>query len=111
MAFDHDRAFYRVPYPPPAAPQFVANGVRHRIVDIGEGGFRYVESSDPVPAQGETVTGTIEFPEDDPLEVQGVVVRYRDGEIAVHCNNRPIPLALVLREQRRLRRRFPFGHP
>jgi hypothetical protein len=111
MPFDHDRAFYRVPYPPPAAPHFVANGVRHRIVDIGEGGFRYVESSDPVPAQGDTVRGTIEFPEDDPLEVEGVVVRYRDGEIAVHCNNRPIPLALVLREQRRLRRRFPFGQP
>ena len=111
MSFDHDRAFYRIPYPPPAAPHFVANGVRHRIVDIGEGGFRYVESSDPVPAQGAAVRGTIEFPEDDPLEVEGVVVRYRDGEIAVHCNNRPIPLALVLREQRRLRRRFPFGQP
>jgi hypothetical protein len=57
------------------------------------------------------VKGTIEFPEDDPLEVEGVVVRYRDGEIAVHCNRRPIPLALVLREQRRLRRKYPFGHP
>jgi hypothetical protein len=111
MPFDHDRAFYRVPYPPPAAPCFVASGVQHRVVDIGEGGFRYVAASDAVPSHGSEVKGTIEFPEDDPLEVEGVVVRYRDGEIAVHCNRRPIPLALVLREQRRLRRKYPFGHP
>jgi hypothetical protein len=111
MPFDHDRAFYRVPYPPPAAPCFVASGVQHRVVDIGEGGFRYVAASDAVPSHGSEVKGTIEFPEDDPLEVEGVVVRYRDGEIAVHCNRRPIPLALVLREQRRLRRKYPFGRP
>jgi hypothetical protein len=111
MPFDHDRAFYRVPYPPPAAPCFVASGVQHRVVDIGEGGFRYVAASDAVPSHGSEVKGTIEFPEDDPLEVEGVVVRYRDGEIAVHCNKRPIPLALVLREQRRLRRKYPFGRP
>ena len=46
--------------------------------------------------------------EDDPLDVEGFVVRYSNGEIAVHCKTRPIPLAIVLREQRRLRRQFRF---
>ena len=57
---------------------------------------------------GETVSGTLEFPEDDPLEIEGTVVRLQGGEVAVKCTARPIPLRLVLREQRRLRRRFPF---
>ena len=52
--------------------------------------------------------GAIDFPEEDLLEVEGVVVRVMSSEIAVHCVGRPIPLAIVLREQRRLRRRYPF---
>jgi hypothetical protein len=108
MPFDHDRQFYRLPYPPQVAPQFLAEGVEHRVVDLGEGGFRYVVSSGPVPLEGQPVKGTIRFAEEDPLDVEGFVVRYSNGEIAVHCKTRPIPLAIVLREQRRLRRQFPF---
>ena len=109
MPFDHDRAFYRLVYPPQAAPYFVADsGLRHRIVDIGEGGFRYSHDSGPAPLPAETVKGKIEFPEESALDVIGVVVRYSVGEIAVHCKTRPIPLAVVLREQRRLRRKYPF---
>jgi hypothetical protein len=108
MTHPHDRAFYRLPYPPRAAPHFVSGGVTHRVVDIGEGGFRYAPAAEPIPLAGETVKGVLEFPEDDPLEVEGTVVRLQGGEVAVHCAARPIPLALVLREQRRLRRRFPF---
>lgn len=108
MPFDHDRAFYRLPYPPQAAPRFRNAAGEHRIVDLGEGGFRYADATQPPPLPGQEVAGVILFPEDDDLEVSGVVVRYRDGEIAVHCNTRGIPLAVVLREQRRLRRRYPF---
>jgi hypothetical protein len=109
MPFDHDREFYRLPYPPEAAPYFVADsGLRYRIVDIGEGGFRYAHEDGPVPRDGDTVRGRVEFPEDNAVEVVGTVVRYRMGEIAVHCRTRGIPLAIVLREQRRVRRRYPF---
>jgi len=108
MPFDHDRAFYRLPYPPPAAPTFVADGVEHRVVDIGEGGFRYAVAREPAPAVGQRVAGTIRFPGETSLEVEGVVVRYRDGEIAVHCDTRSIPYAIVLREQQRVRKRYPF---
>jgi hypothetical protein len=38
MPFQHDREFYRLPYPPSAAPQFLAGDVEHPVVDIGEGG-------------------------------------------------------------------------
>ena len=108
MSFDHNREFYRLQYPPQAAPRFVCAGVAHRVVDIGEGGFRYAPATQPVPLAGETISGVLEFPEDDPLEVQGTVVRLQGGEVAVKCAPRPIPLALVLSEQRRMRRRFPF---
>ena len=109
MAYEFDRAFYRLRYPPQAAPSFSSAGVTHRIVDIGEGGFRYAPLSDPFPLAGATVSGTLEFAEEEPLEVEGTVVRVQGGEVAVHCGARPIPLGLVLREQRRVRQRFPFG--
>jgi hypothetical protein len=109
MPFEHDREFYRLPYPPPAAPRYIAGGVDHRVVDIGEGGFRYALASGTFPLTGDAVKGVLAFPEaEDPVEVEGVVVRVRDGEIAVHCKARAIPLGLVLREQRRLRRHYPF---
>ena len=108
MPFDHDRQFYRLQYPPEAAPRFICYAVDHTIIDIGEGGFRYALAAPPGPQVGEEVKGTIEFPEEGPLEVEGVAVRIGGGDIAVHCKVRPIPLAIVLREQRRLRRRYPF---
>jgi PilZ domain-containing protein len=107
MAWQFEREFFRLSYPPQAAPRFVVDGQRHRIVDIGEGGFRYADLA--VAEPGQPVNGTIEFPEgEDPLEVNGVVVRQVNGEIAVRCPPKSIPLGVVLREQRRLRRRFPF---
>jgi hypothetical protein len=78
------------------------------VIDIGEGGFRYAPSSGVVPAVGTAVKGVLEFPEDDPLEVAGTVVRIQNGEVAVHCAPKGIPMALVIREQRRVRRRYPF---
>lgn len=108
MPHDHDRAFYRLAYPAQVAPKFRQGTLAHRIVDIGEGGFRYAPTDGPWPAVGDSVAGVIEFTSSAPLEVEGVVVRIQAGEIAVHCTPRPIPLAIVLREQQELRRRFPF---
>jgi len=109
MPFEHDRQFYRLMYPPQAAPVFVEGATEHRIVDIGEGGFRYALATQPGPLVGVEVKGVIRFPEgEDPLAVEGVVVRTGAVEIAVHCNTRSIPLPIVMREQRRLRRKYPF---
>ena len=107
MAHQHDREFFRLQYPPPAAPKFVMDGVTYRIVDIGEGGFRYAAPED-APATGQTVKGVIEFEDHDPLAVEGTVVRTQAGEVAVRCPPRSIPLSVVIREQQRVRRRYPF---
>jgi hypothetical protein len=80
MSHQHDREFFRLQYPPPAAPKFVMDGMAHRIVDIGEGGFRYA-AEDGAPAAGPTVKGVIEFEDQDPLEVEGSVVRTQAGEV------------------------------
>jgi len=86
----------------------VSGGVSHRVVDIGEGGFRYAPSDQPVPLAGAKLVGVLRFEDEDDLAVDGTVVRFQGGEVAVHCDARPIPLRLILREQRRLRQRFPF---
>ena len=106
--FPFDRQFFRLQYPIDAAPRFIEAGLAHRVVDIGEGGFRYAPSQGVVPTAGTPVKGTLEFPEDDPLDVVGTVVRIQAGEVAVHCTPKGIPMALVIREQQRVRKRYPF---
>jgi hypothetical protein len=108
VSYPHDRAFFRLRYPVGGAPSFVESGLTHRVVDIGEGGFRYAPSQGPTPQVGSVVTGVIEFAEGEPLELEGIVVRVQGGEVAVHCAQRAIPLAVVLREQRYVRRHYPF---
>jgi hypothetical protein len=108
MAYPHEREFYRLQYPPPMAPAFTMNGVVHRVVDIGEGGFRYSLVSEGGPVAGATVKGTIEFEHEDTLELEGTVVRTQGGEVAVRCAPRSIPMRVIIREQQRVRQRFPF---
>ena len=107
-SYKFDREFYRLEYPPAGAPTFVDLGVARRVVDIGEGGFRFAHEHVEQVSAGQTVRGTIEFPDGDSLNVEGTVVRIQNGEVAVRCGPRVIPLSIVLSEQRRLRRRFPF---
>jgi hypothetical protein len=109
MSYPFDRAFYRLRYPPDAAPKYREEGRVHRVVDIGEGGFRYAPSNPEALEAGETTSGVIEFRDGRTLEVAGTIVRIQGGEVAVHCAERPIPLAVVLTEQREVRKRYPFG--
>ena len=106
--FPFDREFFRLQYPMDAAPKFVEAGLGHRVVDIGEGGFRYAPTEGVIPVAGAPVKGTLEFPEDEPVEVTGTVVRVQGGEVAVKCAPRAIPMGLVIREQLRVRKRYPF---
>jgi hypothetical protein len=106
--YPFDREFFRLQYPADAAPRFLDGSVRHRVVDIGEGGFRYAPEDGITPLAGTPVTGVLEFPGENPLDVIGTVVRIQGGEVAVHCTPRGIPMALVIREQKRVRKRYPF---
>ena len=111
MSFPFDRAFYRVSYPPQAAPRFRAGELAHRVVDFSEGGFRYVPTDGVIPAPGDAVAGVIDFREDESVAVEGRVVRIQAGEVAVSCPAGMIPLRIVLREQRWLLVHFPFREP
>jgi hypothetical protein len=108
MSYPYDRRFFRLRYPIGGAPRFVTSGLTHSLVDIGEGGFRYAPGDASPPEVGSVVSGVIEFAEGEPLELEGIVVRVQGGEVAVHCAKRAIPLAVVLREQRYVRKHFPF---
>jgi hypothetical protein len=108
MPYEHDRAFYRVQYPPEAAPRYLEGGLAHRVVDCSEGGFRYAPRDGVAPAPGGATSGVIEFPGGETVDVVGTIVRIQNGEVAVNCAGRPIPLAIILTEQRRLRAHYPF---
>jgi hypothetical protein len=44
----------------------------------------------------------------DSSEPEGTVVRTQGGEVAVRYTRRSIPMRVIIREQQRVRQRFPF---
>lgn len=106
MSYEHDREFYRVRYPDAVAPRFIEGALTHRVVDIGEGGFRYVPADGAAPMLGSVVTGVIAFHQAEPLELEGIVVRVQADGVAVHCAKGAIRLAVVLREHGLIRQRY-----
>ena len=108
---ENARAHYRVVYPATARPRFreFGVGVEHMVLDCSEKGLRFRSARPPIPAIGSEVEGTIEFPDGEELRVAGIVVRTRDGEVAVHLSARPIPFTRIIQQQRFLRQKFPLN--
>lgn len=109
--YPHDRAHYRIEYPPAARPTFLpAQGDRpFPVVDCCERGLRFAPDGPAARgvAPGAGVRGELRFRDGETLQVSGVVVRIQADEVAVHLNEEPIPLKRILFEQILLRRRYP----
>ncbi|MBW3630532.1 MAG: hypothetical protein KY464_14710 [Gemmatimonadetes bacterium] len=109
--FPHARAHYRVRFPDPERPVFIA-GDRgtHDVVDCSENGFRFRPAShvDALPEVGTPARGRIRFRSGRVAEVAGVVVRIQDQEVAVHLDQAGIPFFTVIHEQLLLRKKYPL---
>lgn len=105
------REHYRVSYPVTDRPRFVAGVVGGTVLDCSESGIRV--AVDPLPDDvairvNERMLAEIRFGRGDELEVAGVCVRW-DGRILVlHLDSRPIPFRVILKEQWKLRQRYPW---
>ena len=109
--FQHARAHYRLRFPDPERPVFVAGDrATHDVVDCSESGFRFrpPPHATSFPEVGAPARGEIRFRSGRVAEVAGVVVRVQDREIAVHLNQTGIPFGIVIHEQMFLRQRYPF---
>jgi hypothetical protein len=107
MPFAYDRSFYRIEYPERERPRFTLDGVVHAVIDCGERGLRYRPADGKVPEIDAQLIGTVRFRDGQDIPVDGVVVRTQGGDVALQFTGTGIPLAIILSEQRYLRRHYP----
>ena len=108
--FPHPRAHYRVRFPDPERPVFIAGDrATHVVVDCSEQGFRFRPAPhvDDLPEVGTPARGRIRFRSGRVAEVAGVVVRIQDNEVAVHLDEAGIPFFTIIHEQLLLRKKYP----
>lgn len=110
--FPHARAHYRVRFPDPERPVFIAGDREtHEVVDCSENGLRFRPAPhvNALPEVGTRARGRIRFRSGRVAEVAGVVVRIQDEEVAVHLDEAGIPFYTVIHEQLLLRKKYPSG--
>jgi hypothetical protein len=105
MLFDNRREFLRVLYSYAGHPVLTLAGVQSRVRDCSERGLSVVLARGVTLARGDAVEGLLWFPHGDELSVSGRVVRVVDGVAGILLDPPGIPVALILDEQRRQRRR------
>ena len=103
-----ERSFYRIHYPLPERPVLLAAGLSHPVLDCSEHGLRYLRTASTQVDIGDVVRGVLTFRRGTQVIVEGEVVRIQGDQIAVHLNITPIPLGIILDEQRHLRAHYPM---
>lgn len=84
----------------------LAEGQSFSVLDCSEHGLRYIRRL-PQPLEvGDIVRGVLTFRRGRQCVAEGEVVRIHGDQVALHLNITPIPLAIILDEQRHLRKHY-----
>ena len=102
MEWPHPREHYRIQYPTPARPVFIAGSIEREVVDVSEQGMRVRLADGETMEQGTPVEGTVRFQRGEEVRVVGHVVRMEGQEVAIHLGV-GVPLKIIIDEQRYLR--------
>lgn len=105
------REHYRVVYPVIDRPRFHAGVVSGVVLDCSESGVRV--EVDPLPDDveitvQERMVAEIRFGRGEEQEVAGLCVRWDGRTLVLHLDSIPIPYRTILREQWKLRQRYPW---
>lgn len=101
--FPDQRAFPRIQFPSHRRPYLVTRGGACEVIDCAERGVRYADGGD-TPALGGELWARLCFRTGQEVEIGGVVVRARNGEVALWLHeSHAIPGDLIAREERALR--------
>jgi hypothetical protein len=108
MAYEFERAAYRVPYPPTARPTLLVGKEKFVVVDCSERGVRYECPAQAAPDRGARVEGSIRLVSGGPPHaIVGVVVRFHEGTVGLELERPGLPVGAVFAEQRWLARHYP----
>lgn len=105
-----ERAHYRIPYPLRERPRFTMAGQEqeYEVLNCSEMGVCYVVRGECPVVPGDVVHGRLRFSRGHEVEIEGVVVRVQDDNVALHLSGMPIPFVVILDEQRYLRQKYPM---
>jgi hypothetical protein len=99
--YPFSREHFRIQYPAQVSPRLELSGSVHRVIDVGEGGIRYVAAGALEPAPGAEVQGVVRFHRGEIASIRGEVLRVVNGEVSVRLDS-GVPYKIVLDEQRYL---------
>lgn len=99
------RNHYRVMYPFAERPSLATGRTSFEVVECSERGLRYALGERRSPTMGSQIIGRLEFRSGEAIDVVGDVVRLQDGFVALALQAPGIPFAVVIHEQRYLRKK------
>ena len=104
MRRSYERSYYRIPYPSFEGPRLVVGFHVCQVLDCSERGLRFVAPAHAVPEAGVAIRGRVRFPRGADVEVEGVVIRVDEREVALRLAEPGVPFRVILQEQIYLRR-------
>jgi len=98
-----ERSFFRLHYPEGDRPALRIAGADHPVADLSEEGVRFLAPAGPWTGVTGEVEGLIRLADGEELAVRGSVIRAEQGFVVLRLS-RGVPLAVMIREQQRVRR-------
>ena len=105
MAFEFNRAHYRVTYPVSVRPTLDWEKRSCVVVDVSEQGIGFLHP-DTTAEMGTLVNGILRFRSSQVIAVHGTVVRVFNGLVGLRLRTE-LPYSLIMEEQLYLQKRFP----
>lgn len=99
----NNREFFRILYRAPENPILQIDKAKFLIVDLSEGGLKFIPQKDYSFCERDSIKGKIVFGKRGTLDFNGYIIRIALREIAVEFTiESRIPLARIMQEQRLL---------
>ena len=99
MPGDSPREYYRIAYPAKARPRLEVAGFDFEVLDLSERGIRFQLGAATAPDPGYQLKGTVKFLRGVTAEVEGRILRVRDGQVAALLDE-GVPASVIRAEQR-----------
>ncbi|MBI3789766.1 MAG: PilZ domain-containing protein [Gemmatimonadetes bacterium] len=106
---DERRWHYRIRFPERAVPHLVIGREPRRVLDVSEGGLRYLlADAETAPEVDAEFAATLRLHEGREVAVRAVVARVEGRKVSCRLHPPGIPLNVMFAEQRWLLRRYPL---
>jgi hypothetical protein len=100
------RNHFRITYEKDKGPRLLYSGHNFSVVDVSEGGIRFLAGALQGFKKDDEVVGTLTFEDKESFIVRGTIVRVDKNAISVQLDKATIPQRKIMAEQRRLIKKY-----